>query len=102
MGGGGNSAHLHCKVLLFKQRGELYLRRENRVFFIAIVFFLSVVLEFPLERKTNSYASNHRDERSQWRETDFFKHSTAMTKYQGSLTALSKLKIIANDTVVVL
>lgn len=50
------------------------LRRENHVFFIAILFFLPVVLEFPLERKTNNKAANYRDERrSQWRGTDFFK-----------------------------
>lgn len=75
MGGGGSSAHLRCKVLIFKQRErEMGLRRENHVFFIAILFFLPVVLEFPLERKTNNKAANHRDERrSQWRGTDFFK-----------------------------
>lgn len=35
-------------------------------------------------------------------EEQIFSNSTAMTKYQGSLRALSKLKIIANDTVVAL
>lgn len=35
-------------------------------------------------------------------EKQIFSNSTVMTKYQGSLTALSKLKIIANHTVVVL
>lgn len=35
-------------------------------------------------------------------EKQIFTNSAAMTKYQGSLTALSKLKIIVNDTVVVL
>jgi len=35
-------------------------------------------------------------------EKRIFTNSTAMTKYQGSLTALSKLKIIVNDTVVAL
>lgn len=35
-------------------------------------------------------------------EKQIFSNSTVMTKYQGSLIALSKLKIIANDTVVAL
>lgn len=78
------------------------------MFFIATLRFLPVVLEFPLGRKTNIKAANHRDERkSQWRETVvfflfFFTNSTAMTKYQRSSTASSKVKIIANDRVVVL
>lgn len=47
----------------------------NHVFFVGTLNFLPVVLEFPLDRKTNNKAANHRDERrSQWRETDFYKY----------------------------
>lgn len=47
----------------------------NHVFFVGTLNFLPVVLEFPLDRKTNNKAANHRDERrSQWRGTDFYKY----------------------------
>lgn len=72
------------------------------MFFTAILHFLPVVLEFPLDRKTNKRLPTTEMKKEAKGEKWIFTNSTVMTKYQGSLTALSKLKIMVNDTVVAL
>lgn len=49
------------KSSFLNREREVYLRTENPVFFIAMLFLLPVVLEFPLEGKTNNNTANHRD-----------------------------------------